>query len=349
MDHPPSARHDHSAVWTGSEMIVWGGNSNSGNELSGSRYDPVSDVWVGTTNTAAPTARVEHSAVWTGNEMIVWGGTGPAGPMLGDGGRFDPGLDSWTPIEMPEAAGGPPSPRRNHEAVWSGSEMIVWGGRVPGQSGLPDEFPRKGGRYDPSADTWSAVTNIGAPSGRHDSGTVWTGEELILWGGANGALVEVASGGRYCGCASSTFYRDLDGDGFGDADESVSACVAPSGFVANPDDCNDGDGSIWSTPGEVIALGFDGPAVLSWSPPVEAGGTSPLYDVVRSDDPTDFVTSASCISIDDPSTSTTDTDDPLSPGAVFHYLVRAENGCNVGQGPVGEHSDGTPRIALSCP
>ena len=224
--------------------------------------------------------------------------------------------------------------------------MIVWGGRVPGQSGLPDEFPNNGGRYDPSTDSWSAVTNTGAPSGRHDSGAVWTGEELILWGGANGALVEVASGGRYCACVSSTFYRDLDGDGFGDADDSVSACSAPRGFVANPDDCNDGDGSIWSTPGEVIALGFDGPAAFSWSPPVEAGGTSPLYDVVRSDDPTDFVTSASCISIDDPSTSATDTDDPLS---IFHYLVRAENTCNVGQGPVGDHSDGTPRSALSCP
>jgi hypothetical protein len=305
-------------------------------------------VWTRTTNTAAPSPRVEHSAVWTGSEMIVWGGTGPGNPTLGDGGRYDPALDAWTPVGMPEAAGGPPSPRRNHEAVWHGGEMIVWGGRIPGQFGLPDTFPNDGGRYDPFANSWTAVTSDVAPSGRYDSGAVWTGEEMVVWGGASGALVEVASGGRYCGCLASTFYRDLDGDGVGDAKDTVVACSAPPGFVADPGDCDDGDGTIWSTPGEVLEARFEDKETLSWLPPAEPGGTSPLYDVVRSDDPTDFDQSGVCVSTDDPSTSATDTDNPVLPGAVFHYLMRAENGCSVGQGPVGEESDGTPRSARSC-
>ena len=36
-----------------------------------------------------------------------------------------------------------------------------------------------------------------------------------------------------------TFYRDADGDGFGDPKKPVKACAAPPGFVANRDDCYD--------------------------------------------------------------------------------------------------------------
>jgi len=227
--------------------------------------------------------------------------------------------------------------------------MIVWGGRIPGQDGFPDEFLNDGGRYDPATDGWTVVTTTGAPSGRHDFGAAWTGQELMVWGGANGALTEVGSGGRYCGCLSSTFYRDLDADGFGDADQTTQACIAPSGYVANPDDCNDADGSIWSTPGEVGVARFADRDTLSWTPPSQPGGALPMYDVIRSAIPTDFITNAVCVSTGDPSTSATVEDDPLFPGAVFNYLVRAGNGCPTGEGPVGERSDGTPRSARSCP
>ena len=46
-----------------------------------------------------------------------------------------------------------------------------------------------------------------------------------------------------CGCGLpetiSTFYRDLDADGFGDPAAAVQACSAPAGFVANNSDCDD--------------------------------------------------------------------------------------------------------------
>jgi len=70
---PPDERYYHTAVWTGSELIIWGGRS--GFILnSGARYNPSIDSWAITSITNAPTARVGHTAVWTGNEMIVWGG-----------------------------------------------------------------------------------------------------------------------------------------------------------------------------------------------------------------------------------------------------------------------------------
>ena len=71
----PDGRAYHTAVWTGSEMIVWGGADSSGNDIStGGRYNPSTDSWTATSTTNAPSARSAHTAVWTGSEMIVWGG-----------------------------------------------------------------------------------------------------------------------------------------------------------------------------------------------------------------------------------------------------------------------------------
>ena len=54
--------------------------------------------------------------------MIVWGGTG--GSFLNTGGRYNPITDGWTAT----SATGAPTGRGLHTAVWTGSEMIVWGG-----------------------------------------------------------------------------------------------------------------------------------------------------------------------------------------------------------------------------
>ena len=42
----------------------------------------------------------------------------------------------------------------------------------------------------------------------------------------------------------STFYRDLDGDGFGDIGTTLVTCEAPSGWVADATDCDDGSGAV---------------------------------------------------------------------------------------------------------
>ncbi|MFT5471274.1 MAG: hypothetical protein ACI8UO_006407 [Verrucomicrobiales bacterium] len=85
----PSARRWHTALWTGSEMIVWGGQGSfSTNKGDGGRYDPLTDSWSAVSATGAPSARHNHTALWTGSEIIVWGGFG--GSYLGDGSRYRP-------------------------------------------------------------------------------------------------------------------------------------------------------------------------------------------------------------------------------------------------------------------
>ena len=110
-------------MWTGSEMIVWGGSNPVDDSNTGGRYNPSTDSWTATSTTNAPAGRDRHTAVWTGSEMIVWGGPCDAN-FLNTGGRYNPSTDSWTATSTTNA----PTARAGHTAVWTGSEMIVWGG-----------------------------------------------------------------------------------------------------------------------------------------------------------------------------------------------------------------------------
>src|SRR5262249_48910811 len=147
----PVARSYHTAVWTGTRMIVWGGSSNlASGENTGGRYNPVTDSWTATSlpfvpcppNTCLLDGRAFHTAVWTGTEMIVWGGNSNSG-VLNDGGRYDPSTNTWTATNFNNA----PEPHTLHTAVWTGSEMIVWGGEVC----LPScSISNAGERYNPT-------------------------------------------------------------------------------------------------------------------------------------------------------------------------------------------------------
>jgi Galactose oxidase, central domain len=88
------------AIWTGSEMIVWGGFGNGDALSTGGRYNPSTDSWI-PIGQNAPEGRVYHSAIWTGFEMIVWGGlNGVTNLDLASGGRYDPSIDNWVATNL---------------------------------------------------------------------------------------------------------------------------------------------------------------------------------------------------------------------------------------------------------
>ncbi len=184
----PAEMTGTTAVWTGNYMVIWGGFDGNNALNTGGRYNPSSNSWLPISLTNAPDARFGHTAIWTGSEMIVWGG----GPVVqtdqsfNSGGRYNPVSDSWQPTST---APGVPFPRAHHSAVWTGSEMIIWGGEYL-------IVTRSGARYSPSTDTWKP-TAVGpnSPEDRIDHGAVWDGSKMILWGGSKDTKLN--TGGLY--------------------------------------------------------------------------------------------------------------------------------------------------------
>ena len=59
-------------------------------------------------------------------------------------------------------------------------EMIVWGG----VQSTPQTVFLTGGRYNPATDSWTATTTVNAPHEVESPTAMWTGSQMIVWGGA---------------------------------------------------------------------------------------------------------------------------------------------------------------------
>lgn len=180
----PTARHSHTAVWTGSKMIVWGGYSNNGLAQGGGAYDPESDSWTALQTSGEPSARVDHSAVWTGKSMIIWGGRSDTQPT-NSGAIYSPENDTWTAINTQ----GGPSPRYAATSAWTGSQWMLWGGY--------DFFDwqNDGAVFDPQKNAWiQSIPSAGAPTPRQSAVGAWDGSHFIVWGGWTGGPYENTGG-----------------------------------------------------------------------------------------------------------------------------------------------------------
>jgi len=63
-----------------------------------------------------------------------------------------------------------------------------------------------------------------------------------------GSLTSTADAGSNQLCKPSNrvmYYADLDGDGFGDPDNTIEDCAAPAGYTSQAGDCNDSEASVY--------------------------------------------------------------------------------------------------------
>ncbi len=188
----PSARTYAAAIWTGTKMVVWGG-WNGGTYLNtGGVFDPGTNTWRPTTMTDAPEGRYAHTAVWTGSKMVVWGGIGAG--HLNTGGVYDPALDKWDPI----TTAGAPSPRRDHVAVWANDQMLIFGGFGYDDVTLLDSQYLGGiHSYNVGTGTWTPLSTASQPSPRRGHTAVWTGSDMVVWGGEGPGMAYLADGVKY--------------------------------------------------------------------------------------------------------------------------------------------------------
>ncbi|CAN5441712.1 hypothetical protein BH23ACT9_BH23ACT9_33340 [soil metagenome] len=169
------ARTRHSATWTGAELLVWGGQPDP-SAAAGARYDPEAQTW--TPMAPSPIgSRVGHTATWTGTELVIVKGA-PIGQVAAaaaqhiDGAAYDPVTDTWR-----EIARTPIAARTGHTTVWTGEEVVVFGGSPTLQGYIP------AGLYDPATDTWRLSSPSPLARGHGVAAAVWTGTEVVIWTG----------------------------------------------------------------------------------------------------------------------------------------------------------------------
>lgn len=235
---PPSARVLATAVWTGSVVVVWGGGNAAGTAdfSSGGRYDPVSGTWQAMATLGAPAGRRGSFAFWTGSRVLVYGGVdrfGTPSPALG---LYDPVNDVWSQASTI----GQPSARTHPTVGFSGSLLVIYGGLVNGNnandrqytydvaantwrqgngpsarygafgtwegtyvvvwSGASPQLKSDGELYDPNANIWSKMTNMGSPQPR------WAPRRQTGWSARVKPGVTLMVGGL--GAMANMFFRD---------------------------------------------------------------------------------------------------------------------------------------------
>jgi len=145
-------------LWTGTELIVWGGVVEDPQDFSppqglGAAFDPAAGTW---REIAPPPDGVTvGEAVWTGTEMLAWSdGTADTRSAA-----YDPANDTWRMIADPPFPG--------EGALWIGDAAVLLGDPSGGGSGHA---------YDPATDEWRRLAD-----GPWDpASAVWTGTTIIV-------------------------------------------------------------------------------------------------------------------------------------------------------------------------
>lgn len=214
---PVGGYRQHAAqVWTGDEYLVWGGLSDSGERLAdGWRYDPASGEVTGIA--PGPLVAMQYPvAAWNGTELFVCCGD----PGASASASYDPATRAWRSLATPhgDVTGiglgatrwndemlvlanpevgeptrsgrtlslwalnptaeiwrelpGPQPMSADVDVHWTDGELLVWGRGSNGDSGQ---------RFDLITEEWTALPPLPSPAPWYSS-SVWTGEELVVWG-----------------------------------------------------------------------------------------------------------------------------------------------------------------------
>lgn len=187
---PLSPRIGETEVWTGRELLVWGGEP-MGKQLGvaladGAAYDPRDGRW--RKLPASPLqARTGASGVWTGSEMVVLGGNagGGATALLPTVAAYRPSSGAW--VRLPSMPALLTTPKPPHSPVF-GPPLTLFTGRdvvvMTAASLLSHEHA--GAALDPVAKRWALLPPLPS-TGSAAKGwqlaaadAVWTGREVVV-------------------------------------------------------------------------------------------------------------------------------------------------------------------------
>ncbi len=112
---------------------------------------------------------------------------------------------------------------------------------------------------DGFGNTWSTNSACEMPEGYVSNDQDCDDSRSTTYPGANETcnLIDDDCDGSVDEGLENTFYADADGDGFGNANITASACYPPQGFVSSAGDCNDENATIYPGSIEICNLADD--------------------------------------------------------------------------------------------
>ena len=240
-------------------------------------WDGVSWTQVATTG---PPRRYGHAMTYDASRkrVLLFGGIGAGSLPLGDTWEWDG--NTWQQRSSPAPArsghamvydsarsravvfGGSPSSVSAETWEWDGTTWARVSTSGPGAlTGHAMAYDKTRGKTilfgggDPWSDadtwewdglTWLRMTSSEPPQ-RDDPEMAFDEARgsTVMFGGfsRHGSFSRVDTW-EYCPATSSVYFRDEDGDGFGDPRVSQSACVRPYGYAAEGSDCDDTRASV---------------------------------------------------------------------------------------------------------
>jgi hypothetical protein len=170
----PVVAQAHGTVWTGTEMIEFGGFLDE-RLTAVAAYDPARRSW---RRLADLPEEVKGASigVWTGDEVVAFPLEVP-----GVGAVYDPATDEWHLISDSAI----PSLNVESYAFWTGEKVLLVGYHPSAATADDNTLGAGASLYDPSTDRWQTLPEAPQPLSPN-SDAVWTGQEMIFVGQAVG-------------------------------------------------------------------------------------------------------------------------------------------------------------------
>jgi Kelch motif len=165
----PAVEGSPTAVWTGRELIVVGGDLSEA-------YDPATNRWRHLNRPDGVAFGSQFAAVWTGRVLVVYGG-GCCDSFEDTGAVYDPATDRWHRFTSPLLG------KRMTSGVWTGREVVLAGGVGHDRRGARVELATAAA-YNPVTGTWRRLPPMPA---RAAGPMVWDGSRAIVFG-STGAM-----------------------------------------------------------------------------------------------------------------------------------------------------------------
>jgi hypothetical protein len=210
---------DGLAVWTGREVLVWGGMTvpdpvaapTMATLADGVAYDPARRSWRRLPRPPLPLRYVSTNqwVLWTGRELMAGGVEQGAGGGVVVG-AYDPATNRWRMLPRSPKLTGGPDHLQARTAMWAGSRLLVWNFWSPeahtannrdAVTARPEAEPDGIDlwAYDPAGDRWTVLPDPPEQVRRMVAGAsmVWTGQEVIIASAQTAQQRTVTRAGRY--------------------------------------------------------------------------------------------------------------------------------------------------------